>query len=190
MSQWRSPAVIAAAFVVFCAIDLALLRALPITGGEISVSGAVAVAVVANLALLAVARWAAAPLGASRLDWLTAGMFALGALGIVIAGLANKRVVITPSQHLDANARAVRSTVERQAPPTIRDHLDRANLLDLSETTFRTCIPLGESRDRAWCVVVDTSDEKRPIVRSAGPAESNYKVAERIATTPRPATGR
>jgi hypothetical protein len=173
--RWRlRAATMWPAFVVVTLLDGLLLHLLPPVGSSVPVIGGILVATFGNLVLIG----AAAPLIARRLaarrpgpaaspqaarevlvDRVGTVLLVLGVLGVVAAGLGNRKVVVSETDATEANARAVRDHALASGNPELIRNLDTANTIRLSEGYFRTCVARDDRR-RAFCFYVDTN--KRP----------------------------
>lgn len=89
------------------------------------------------------------------LDRTATALLALGAVGVVAAGLAARPVVVSETEDTEAAARAVQAHIERTGSAEVRRNLGSANTIRLEEDYFRICVALDD-RFRASCYFVDT----------------------------------
>jgi hypothetical protein len=165
------------AFGLAVVADAAILHFLPPVGSEQQVSapaglnviGDVILAGFTNLFLVA----AVAPFLAKRLTAravpegeiqppydlhfgrTAAILMAVGAVGLVVAGLGNRPLIVSETKATETNARLVRQYVLNSDNAEMRRNLETANTARLSSNFFRTCIA-NDHRTRYWCFFVDT----------------------------------
>jgi hypothetical protein len=178
---WQWPA-----FAVLTVADAAILHLLPPVGTGIDPFLALILASFGNLVLVgAAAPWIAARLverqqrertpGAPAevvLDRTATALLAVGAVGLVVAGLGSRPLVVSETKATEENARLVESYVARHGSDEVKRNLGSANTRRLSEGYFRTCVALDDKR-RAFCMFVDT---KRNTVKPDRDARPNALV--------------
>jgi hypothetical protein len=164
-------------FAVLTIAEGVLLHKLPPTGFRIPdvVIGAI-LALFANIFLVGViAPWLARRLierdrqgGRSErfppeiyLDRTATALLALGAVGVVAAGLANIRVSTAETDALKEAGDRAEAYVNAHADPEVKERLNGANSARLGEGYFRVCIPRIDAR-KQYCIFVDT---RRDTVR-------------------------
>lgn len=173
---WQWPA-----YAVLTLLDAVILHELPpVTGGVDFVPGLI-VSSFANLFLMgAVAPWLGRRLArrehaaggngvplAVRAEVLkdrtAAVLLALGTLGLLVAGIAARPLIVSETRDTERNAELVRDHVLTEAPHEVQRNLDTANTVKLEDGYFRTCVNY-DARDRAYCLFVDV-DAEPPVVR-------------------------
>jgi hypothetical protein len=164
-------------FAVLTIAEGVLLHKLPPTGFRIPdvVIGAI-LALFANIFLVGViAPWLARRLierdrqgGRSErfppeiyLDRTATALLAVGAVGVVAAGLANIRVSTAETDALKEAGDRAETYVNAHADPEVKERLNGANSARLGEGYFRVCIPRIDAR-KQYCIFVDT---RRDTVR-------------------------
>ena len=173
------------AFGAFVVIDAALLHWLPPVNPEdpagpaaFSAFGNLIIASFGNLILVAVvAPWLARRLAARPaapgeatppydvfLGRAGAALMTLGAIGLVVAGLATRPTIVSETEATEQNARVVRDYVLARGTPEMRRNLGSANTVRLGEDYFRTCIA-ADDRRRAFCFFVDTEADPPRLSR-------------------------
>ena len=173
------------AFAAFVVLDAALLHWLPPVNPEdpvgpegFSAFGNLIVASFGNLFLVAVvAPWLARRLADKPvaegeeqapyevlLGRAGATLMALGAVGLLVAGLATRPTIVSETEATEANARAVRQYVFEKGTPEMQRNLGTANTVRLGEGFFRTCIA-ADDRTRAFCFFVDTKADPTELRR-------------------------
>jgi hypothetical protein len=149
--------------------DAAILHLLPPVGTGIDPFLALILASFGNLFLIgAVAPWIAGRLvdrdrrhdghGPPRevvLDRTATVLLALGAVGLVVAGLGSRPLVVSETKATEENARLVERYVVRHGTDEVKRNLGSANTRRLAAGYFRTCVALNDKR-RAFCMFVDT----------------------------------
>jgi hypothetical protein len=175
LGAWRWPA-----FLVFTAVDGVLLHLLPPIGSDIDLVFGLIVASFGNLALLSIVDLLArfwerkrvelgrpgGPPTAVVMDRIAGGLLLIGAVGLLAAGLGNRRVIVSETEATEENAHAVERWVPRFAPPEYRqrDNIEAANTIRLADGFFRTCIP-DDTRLRQLCLFVDTKRDPASVRR-------------------------
>jgi hypothetical protein len=174
------------AFGLAVLVDASILHFLPPVGTEqqinapegLNLVGDVIVAGFANLFLVAViAPWLArrmATHGAEggaiaepydvHLGRMAAGAMVVGALGLIVVGLANRPVIVSETEATETNARLVQQWIDNHGNAEMRRNLETANTVRLSASFFRTCIA-NDERSRYWCFFVDTKVDPPKLVR-------------------------
>jgi hypothetical protein len=182
------------AFVVFTLADALVIDLLPpiattrIDSGLNFVEGLL-IATFANLFLVG----AAAPFLARRLadrrvaatggsaipfverevlqDRVAAALLAAGLAATLVAGLANRPVIVSDTEATEDASRAVLRYVERSGDEELRRNVETANTRRLGDDFFRICIA-KDDRDGFRCFLVETSVDP-PRLREDPSAESN-----------------
>jgi hypothetical protein len=158
-------------FAVLTIAEGVLLHKLPPTGFRIPdvVIGSI-LALFANIFLVgAVAPWIARRLiardrqGGGRerfppeiyLDRTATALLALGAVGVLAAGLANIRVSTAETDALKEAGDRAEAYVNAHADTEIKQRLNGANSARLGDGFFRVCVPRIDAR-KQYCMFVDT----------------------------------
>jgi hypothetical protein len=179
------------AFIGLTLLDGLLLHLLPPIRTGVDLIPGILVATFGNLILIgAVAPFLARRLGARRpgppapaqaarevlVDRIGTGLLAAGVLGVLVAGLAARPLVVSETEDTERNAQAFRDLVLTHGDQELIRNLETANTVRLGEDFFRTCVA-RDDRERYFCAFVDTSREP-PDVDVDGSAEPNsvYKV--------------
>jgi hypothetical protein len=171
-TSWLWPAFAAAVL-----IDAAIIHFLPPVGTEQQVNappglnliGDVIVSGFVNLFLIAViAPWLAkrlterpappgelAPPYELHFGRTAATLMAIAGLGLVVAGLGNRPLIVSETQATQTNAELVRNYVLNSGNPEMQRNLETANTVRVSSNFFRTCIS-NDHRTSYWCFYVDT----------------------------------
>ena len=176
-------------FAVLTVVEGVLLHELPPTGFRIPdvVIGSI-LALFANIFLVGVvAPWLARRLiardraGAARerfppevyLDRTATALLALGAVGVLAAGLANIRVSTAETDALKEAGDRAEAYVNAHADPEIKQRLNGANSARLGDGFFRVCVPRIDAR-KQYCMFVDT---RRDTVRKDPSTVPNQQFA-------------
>jgi hypothetical protein len=174
------------AFIVLTLVDGLLLHWLPPVRTGVDLIPGILVATFANLVLIgAVAPFLArrmgsrharppAPQQAARevlVDRIGTGLLAAGTVGVLVAGLATRPVVVSETKETEQNARAVREHVLRSGDEELVRNLETANSIRLANGYFRTCIARDDRR-HYYCLFVDTNQQPAGVTRDPS-AEPN-----------------
>ncbi len=169
------------AYAVLTVLDALILHALPPVSGGVDFIPGLILSSFCNLFLMgAVAPWLGKRLAqrehvtegngvpfAVRAEVLkdrTAAVLLVAAtLGLVVAGLAARPLIVSETRETERNAELVRDHILAEAPAEVQRNLETANTVKLEDGYFRTCVNYDE-RDRAYCLFVDV-DAEPPIVR-------------------------
>jgi len=171
-ASWLWPA-----FAVAVLVDALILHYLPPVGSEqqlnapegLNLVGDLIVAGFTNLFLVAaIAPWLAKRLAERPVaegepqppyelhyGRIAAILMAVASLGLVIAGLGNRPLIVSETKATETNARLVRQYVLNHGNAEMKRNLETANTARLSSDFFRTCIS-NDHRTRYWCFFVDT----------------------------------
>jgi hypothetical protein len=179
IGAWRWPL-----FLVVTVADAVIITELPPTGTSALFFPALFICSFANLFLIgAVAPWLARRIVARQgaaagvpstfppanhlellVDRIACAILVLAAIGLIAAGLGNKRVVVAATDRVERGADAARGYVNAHAPPEIVRNFDTLNTHPTDEDGFfRMCVAYDE-RTRAWCMFVDAKPQP-PVVR-------------------------
>ncbi len=178
IGAWRWPL-----FLVLTVADAAVVRALPPTGTGARFIPALIICSFGNIFLIGVvAPWFARRLAARRgerlppptfppasssevlVDRVASLLLLLALVGLVVAGLGNRKVVIAATDAAVHAADASNVYVMAHAPGEIKRNFEgTANTYRLASNYFRIC-GAYDDRLRAYCMFVDTS-HKPPLVR-------------------------
>jgi hypothetical protein len=89
------------------------------------------------------------------LDRSASSLLIVATIGLAIAGLGNRPVVVSETKATEENARLVENYVNAHGTAEVKANLQTANSKRLSEGYFRTCINLND-RSKAFCMYVNT----------------------------------
>ena len=163
-------------FIAVTLLDGLIMWRLPPVGGGVDLIPAVLIATFGNLTLIAViAPWLArrtwnrrpaAEPGApprAQLEVLTdrigTGLLLATVVGVVVAGLAARPVVVSETRETERNANAFRDFILARGDQELIRNLETANTIELGDALFRTCVALDDRR-RYFCTLIDVN--KRP----------------------------
>jgi hypothetical protein len=173
---WQWPA-----YAVLTLLDAVILHELPPVSGGVDFIPGLIVSSFTNLFLMgAVAPWLGRALArreraaggngiplAVRVEVLkdrtAAILLAIATLGLLVAGIAARPLIVSETRDTERNAALVRDHVLAEAPHEIQRNLDTANTVKLEDGYFRTCVNYDD-RTRAYCLFIDV-DAEPPIVR-------------------------
>ena len=179
IGAWRWPL-----FVVITFADAAIVHWLPPTGGRALFFPSLFICSFANLFLVGVvAPWLARRIAARQgvpatapgsfppanhlevlVDRVASVTLVLTAIGLLAAGLGNRRVVVADTDRLARAAEAVKRYVDAHAPLEIRRNIDTLNTHPTQEDGFfRMCVPYDDPR-RAYCMFVDAKPRPPTVV--------------------------
>jgi hypothetical protein len=96
------------------------------------------------------------------LDRSASILLVIAAIGLTVAGLGNRQVIVAPTNATEENAKTVRSYVNAHGTPEAKANIDDANTRVISKNYFRTCINLND-RSQAYCLLVNT--DKNTVVK-------------------------
>jgi hypothetical protein len=173
VGAWRWPA-----FALFTLVDALLLHELGVVRhwnlafALIAASfGNIALLVAADLLVRLTARNRAAqgaPMAPTQvettIDRTGVALLALGAVGLLVSGLATQQLIVSETNATTANAKAVQAWVGRNASEEYRRNLETANTDKLADNYFRTCVA-DDTRDRFLCLFVDTKKKPPEVIR-------------------------
>ena len=179
--RWRlRGALMWPAFAIFTIGDGLLLHFLPPNRTGVKLIPAFIIASFANLFLLgAVANWISRRLVVRErrvhqherrdplppeviLDRTATILLSLAAIGLFVAGLGNRPVIVSETNATHEAAVRARNFVEAHGTPQAKANLEDANTRRLAQGYFRVCVNLN-NRARAFCMFVDTN--KNTVVR-------------------------
>ena len=174
IGAWRWPL-----FFALTVADAAIISELPPTGAQALFLPALFICSFANLFLIgAVAPWLARRMqsNAARAAFPPAGHFdvlvdrvaaitlVVATLGLVAAGLGNRKVVVADTDRLARAGEQVKVYVDAHAPPEIRRNIDTLNTHDTQEDGFfRMCVAYDD-RTKAYCMFVDAKPKPPTVV--------------------------
>lgn len=162
------------AFAIFTIGDGLLLHYLPPNRTGVRLVPGFIIASFANLFLVgAVANWMSRRLvarerkvhAAERRDPLPAEvildrtatiLLTLAAIGLFVAGLGNRPVIVSETNATHEAAVRASNFVQAHGTPQAKDNLEDANTRRLAEGYFRVCVNLND-RAKAYCMFVDTN---------------------------------
>jgi hypothetical protein len=175
IGAWRWPL-----FFVVTVLDAVIVHAEPPFGGRAFFIPALILCSFANLFLVgAVAPWlgrriaareAPQPPPPSRfpptdhlevvVDRIASAALVIGAVGLLAAGLGNRKTEVCVTDRVCRAGEAVRAYVNAHAPPEVRRRVDAANSHPTQEDGFfRVCVPYTDAR-KQYCMFVDA--KRRP----------------------------
>ena len=177
IGAWRWPL-----FFACTLIDALIVRHLPPTGARALFFPALFIASFGNLALIgAVAPWLARRIAARQgtappasfppanhhevlVDRIASITLIVATLGLLAAGLGNRKVVVAETDRLADSAGAVKSYVDVHAPPEIRRNIDTLNTHPTQEDGFfRMCVAYDD-RTKAYCMFVDAKRKPPQVI--------------------------
>ena len=180
IGAWRWPL-----FLVATVVDALIVHEMAPTGGTVPFLPALFICSFANLFLIgAIAPWLARRLAARQgaatagapntfppanhlellVDRVAVAVLALAAVGLLAAGLGNRKVVVADTDRLERAGIAVRAYVRAHAPPEIKRRVDAANThATLEDGFFRTCVPYEDAR-KQYCMFVDATRDPPSVV--------------------------
>ncbi len=182
------------AFVACTLIEALVLDRLPPVGTEgpnpLNPVSGLLIATFANLVLIGAlapflakrlaARARVAPSGVSEAerevtrDRIATVLLGVGVLACLVAGLANRPVIVSETRATEEAAVAVRDFVRHTGDGELTRNLETANTARLGEGFFRTCIARDDRR-RFFCLFIDTEETPAKITRDPS-AEPNSVV--------------
>jgi hypothetical protein len=173
-------------FTILTVADGLILHYLPPNRTGIDLVPAFIIAMFANLFLLgAIAPWISRRLLARErlvhqrelrdplppevmVDRVTTVLLSLAAIGLLIAGLGNRPVIVSETNATHEAAVRARAFVQAHGTPEAKANLEDANTRRLAENNFRVCVNLND-RSRAYCMLVDTKNNTVARDRDARP---------------------
>jgi hypothetical protein len=175
LGSWRWPV-----FGLLTLLDGVIIKALPPAGSGAKLIPAIIIASFGNLILVGlVAPWLsralrarnvraqaageAAPSFEITVDHVATVLMGLAAIGLVVTGLGNRRVVVAATDEVQHAGDAAQAYVQRYGTPEVKRNFDTLNTHRFGDGTFRMCVALDDRR-LAYCMFVDPG-EKPPRVR-------------------------
>jgi hypothetical protein len=179
--RWRlRGALMWPAFAIFTIGDGLILHFLPPNTTGVRLIPGIIIASFANLFLIGViANWITRRLVARErrvhtqerrdplppeviLDRTATILLSLASIGLVVAGLGNRPVIVSETNATHEAAVRAQNYVLAHGTPQAKANLQDANTRRLAEGYFRVCVNLND-RARAFCMFVDTN--KNTVVR-------------------------
>jgi hypothetical protein len=172
------------AFAIFTIGDGLLLHFLPPNTTGVRVIPGLIIASFANLFLVgAVANWITRRLVARErtahtherrdplpreviLDRTATILLGLAAIGLLVAGLGNRPVIVSDTNATHEAAVRALNFVEEHGTPQAKANVEDANTRRISPGLFRVCVNLN-NRAQAFCMYVNTN--KNTVVRDTNP---------------------
>jgi hypothetical protein len=173
--RWRlRGALMWPAFAIFTIGDALLLHFLPPNTTGVRLIPGLIIASFANLFLIgAVASWITRRLVAREraahraerrdplpreviLDRTATILLSLAAIGLFIAGLGNRPVIVSETNATHEAAVRAENFVEAHGTPEAKANLEDANTRRLASGYFRVCVNLN-NRAKAYCMFIDTN---------------------------------
>ena len=179
-------------FVAITLLDGLILHLLPPIGTGVDLIPAILLATFGNLFLIgAVAPWFARRMWARRpvaepgappkaqlevlTDRIGTGLLLATVLGVVVAGLAARPLVVSETEETERNANAFRNFILKSGDPELIRNLETANTIELGDTLFRTCVARDDRR-RYFCILIDVNQHPPDIdVDPSAEPNSTYK---------------
>src|SRR3954447_16998709 len=177
IGAWRWPL-----FFVCTVADAFIVREFPPTGARALFFPALFIASFGNLFLIgAVAPWLARRLAARQgkppgatfppsnhheilVDKVASITLLVATLGLVVAGLGNRKVVVADTDRLARAAQEVQRYVDAHAPLEIQRNIDTLNTHPTQEDGFfRMCVAYDD-RLKAYCMFVDAKQKPPRVV--------------------------
>jgi hypothetical protein len=178
IGAWRWPL-----FFVCTIADAFIVHEFPPAGTRALFFAALFIASFGNLFLIgAVAPWLARRLAARQaaaapessfppanhfellVDKVASIVLVVATVGLLAAGLGNRKVVVADTDRLARAAQTVKEYVDVHAPPEIRRNIDTLNTHDTQEDGFfRMCVAYDE-RTKAYCMFVDAKTKPPTVV--------------------------
>ena len=173
-------------FAVLTLVDGLIIHELSPTGADIDVFLGVIVASFGNLVLVGlVAPWLArrlverqrrgetaaaetAPPPEVTHDRTGTALLCVGAVALLVSGLALQPLIVSETDATEENARVVQSYVEAHADEEVQRNLGTANTIRLGDGFFRTCIALDD-RSQAYCLLVDVNVDPPSVTEDDNP---------------------
>ncbi len=175
-------------FIAITLLDGLIMWRLPPVGGGVDLIPALLIATFGNLILIAaIAPWLArrtwkrrpaAEPGApprAQLEVLTdrigTGLLLATVVGVVVAGVAARPLVVSETDETERNAKAFREFILGSGDEELIRNLETANTIELGDTIFRTCVARDDRR-RYFCTLIDVN-ERPPDIDVDPSAEPN-----------------
>ena len=96
-------------------------------------------------------------------DHVATVMMGLATIGLVVAGLGNRRVVVAATDEVERAGNAAQVYVLRYGTPEVKRNFDTLNTHRFGDGTYRMCVALDDRR-LAYCMFVD-GRQKPPSVK-------------------------
>jgi hypothetical protein len=177
IGAWRWPL-----FFVCTLADAVIVQELPPTGTRALFFAALFIASFGNLFLIgAVAPWLARRIAARQgtppapsfppanhfeilVDKVASITLVVATVGLLAAGLGNRKVVVAETDRLGRAAETVKAYVDAHAPPEIKRNIDTLNTHPTQEDGFfRMCVAYDE-RTKAYCMFVDAKPKTPTVI--------------------------
>jgi hypothetical protein len=178
IGAWRWPL-----FFLFTLLDAVLIVELPPVGVRPLFFPALFICAFANLFLIgAVAPFLARRLEARQglapaaptfppaahrellVDKIACIILVITALGLLAAGLGNRKVVVADTDRLQRGGESAVAYVKGHAPDEVQDNVDTLNTHDTYEDGFfRMCVAYDDRR-RAYCMFVDAKKDPPEVI--------------------------
>src|SRR3954447_17706596 len=177
IGAWRWPL-----FLICTVADAFIVHKLPPTGSRALFFPALFIGSFENLILIgAVAPWLAKRLAARQgttpaasfppanhfeilVDRVASITLVVATLGLVAAGLGNRKVVVADTDRLARAGEEVKQYVDQHAPPEIKRNIETLNTHATQEDGFfRMCVAYDD-RTKAYCMFVDAKPHTPTVV--------------------------
>jgi hypothetical protein len=99
-------------------------------------------------------------------------LLCVGAVALLVSGLALQPLIVSETEATEENARVVQSYVEAHASEEVRRNLGTANTIRLGEGFFRTCIALDD-RTQAYCLLIDVNVDPPAVTEDENPVPND-----------------
>jgi hypothetical protein len=98
------------------------------------------------------------------LDRTASVLLSVAAIGLLVAGLGNRPVIVSETNATREAAQRAQAYVQAHGTAQAKANLEDANTRRLADNYFRVCVNLND-RSRAFCMLIDT--KKNTVVRDA-----------------------
>jgi hypothetical protein len=96
-------------------------------------------------------------------------------LGVIVAGLAARPLVVSETEETERNAKAFRSFILDSGDRELIRNLETANTIELGDTLFRTCVARDDRR-HYFCTLIDVNRHPPDIdVDPSAEPNSSYR---------------
>ena len=104
-------------------------------------------------------------------DRIGTGLLVASVVGVVVAGLAARPLVVSETEETERNANAFRVFILDRGDQELIRNLETANTIELGDGLFRTCVARDDRR-RYFCTLIDVNEQ------SAGHGRGSERRAE------------
>ena len=108
-------------------------------------------------------------------DRIGTGLLVASVVGVVVAGLAARPLVVSETKETERNAKAFRNFILASGDQELIRNLETANTIELGDTLFRTCVARDDRR-RFFCTLIDVNEHPPKIdVDPSAEPNATYK---------------